>query len=100
MVKSYDTMVEALNDLNRRGYTYDFNLREDCIYCAAIDQSFEADRFNVVEHHRFEGASDPGDLSEVIAIETKSGHKGTLTDGVGISSTLSPAMIEKLRFRP
>ena len=94
---AYDTLVEALNDLNKRGYTYDFNLKENCIYCMALDQSFEVEDFEVVEHYRFEGASDPGDLSEVYAIEVSSGIKGVLTDGIGISSDLSPEMIQKLR---
>ena len=63
----------------------------------ALDQSFEVNDFEVVEHYRFEGASDPGDLSEVYAIEVSSGIKGVLTDGIGISSDLSPEMIQKLR---
>ena len=96
---SYDTLTEALNDLNKRGYTYDFNIRDNCVYCKELDESFDVDVFNVVEHYRFEGASDPGDLSEVYAIETTLGIKGVLTDGYAISSDLSPEMIGKLRFR-
>ncbi len=96
---AYDTLVEALNDLNKRGYTYDFNLKENCLYCQSLDQTFTSKDFDVVEHYRFEGASDPGDLSEVYAIETGNGIKGVLTDGYGISSSLSAEMVQKLRVR-
>lgn len=96
---AYDTLSEALNDLNKRGYTYDFNLQNNCLHCKALDQSFPADQFNVIEYHRFEGASDPGDLSEVYAIETTSGLKGVLTDGYSVSAEMPAEIIEKLRFR-
>ena len=96
---SYDTLVEALNDLNKRGYTYDFNIQDRCLHCNALNESFNAEDFSVAEYHRFEGASDPGDLSEVYAIETTSGLKGVLTDGYGISSDLPQEMLEKLKVR-
>lgn len=95
-MQSYDTMVEALNDLNKRGYKYDFNIVNNNLHCKSINQSFLLDKFNVVEYHRFEGVSDPGDLSEIYVIETDTGIKGVLTDGYGISSTLPPSIIKKL----
>ena len=96
---SYNTLVEAINDLKKRGYTFDFNLQTDCIHCPEFNESFKTDQFEIQEHYRFEGASDPGDLSEVYAVETTSGLKGLITDAVGIYSTLSPLMIKKLSYR-
>ena len=95
---SYDPLIDALNDLNKRSYTYDFNIRDNCVHCDELKR-LDIDVFNVDEHYRFEGASDPGDLSEVYTIEITTGIKGVLTDGYGISAELSPEMIEKLRFR-
>jgi hypothetical protein len=36
-----------------------------------------------VEHHRFEGVSDPDDLSVVYAREANDGTRGALTDAYG-----------------
>ena len=96
---AYDTLVEALTELKKRGYTYDFNVKSNSIYCKVLDESFDAGNFEVKEYHHFEGDSDPGDLSEVYAIGTASGIKGVLTDGICISSDLSPEMIQKLQRR-
>jgi hypothetical protein len=39
-MRSYDTLVEAIEDLKKEGYTYDFNLMDHCISCAEISTSF------------------------------------------------------------
>jgi hypothetical protein len=36
-----------------------------------------------VEHYRFEGASDPDDMSVVYAIESAGGPKGIIADAFG-----------------
>lgn len=95
-MQDYETLVEALNGLNQRGYKHDFNITSACLFCKEVNQSFPIDEFKVVEHHRFEGASDPGDLSEVYAIETNTGLKGILIDGYGISSALPLPIVKQL----
>ncbi|WP_103070177.1 phosphoribosylpyrophosphate synthetase [Aquimarina sediminis] len=95
---TYDTLTEALSDLDNRGFTIDFNMRSDSVYCKALDRTFRPEEFTVAEYHRFEGASDPGDQSIVYAIETTDGHKGVLVDAYGIySDPLSHDMIQKLK---
>jgi hypothetical protein len=37
----------------------------------------------IVEYHRFEGASNPDDMSVVYVIETADGRRGTLVDAYG-----------------
>ena len=70
---NYDTLSEAVNDLQKRGYTYDFFISEEkeCVYCQ--DQSLELspDEFAIDEIYRFEGMSDPGDESIVFAISSQ-----------------------------
>ena len=95
---TYETLTQALTDLNKRGFIYDFNLRENSVYCPALDMAFDAGSFNVVEYRRFDGGSYE-DLSEAFAIETTTGIKGVLTDSSGYDATLSPAIIEKLKFK-
>lgn len=52
----YDTMVEALNDLTKRGYTEDYNLRPYCLECLRLQLELGAGEFEIDEVHRFEGA--------------------------------------------
>ena len=46
--------------------------------------TFPADRVVITEYHRFEGVSDPDDMSILYAIETRSGLRGTLADAFGV----------------
>ena len=46
-------------------------------------RTFTADELTIVEHHRFEGASDPDDMSVLYAIEAKDGTRGTIADAFG-----------------
>jgi hypothetical protein len=78
----YETVSQAINELQKKGYTIDFNLKEN-----SLDQNpakFETE-FEIVEVYRYEGDSDPGDEAVVYALESKSGEKGLLVTGYGIS---------------
>jgi hypothetical protein len=36
-MKQYDTLVDALRDLENRGYNVNFNVAQDCLECTAIN---------------------------------------------------------------
>ncbi len=92
---TYDTVTAAINGLKQRGFTMDFNLRENSIVCH--DDKFNPEDFEIVEVYRFEGNSDPGDEAIVFGIESKSGLKGVLVSGYGISAdAMSAEMVRKL----
>ena len=92
---AYDTITQAVNELRKRGYTMDFNLKENCIVCHA--DKFDPDDFEITEVYRFEGNSDPADESIVFAIQSKTGLKGVLVNAFGIySEPMSDAMVKKL----
>lgn len=91
----YATVSEATNELNKKGFTVDFNLEENCITCGF--EKFKNDEFEIKEVYRYEGNSDPGDEAVVYGIESKNGLKGILVGGYGNSSdNISPAMLNKL----
>ncbi|AZJ36089.1 phosphoribosylpyrophosphate synthetase [Tenacibaculum singaporense] len=96
---TYDTLSEALKDLHKRGFTLDFNLKENEIESKNTKEFFSPDFFEVVEVHRFEGMSSTGDNSVVYAIQTKTGVKGVLVDAYGVyADSLSSEMIQKLKI--
>jgi hypothetical protein len=95
--KHYPTLSLATNDLRARGYTYDFNIKHDCIECPSLQLQLSPDKFTVDEFYRFEGMSSTDDNSIVFAISSESGLKGVLVDAYGVyASSLSDAMIKKL----
>lgn len=95
----YETLTEALADLQKRGYTADFELQPHGISCAAAALELHPDDFEITEVYRFEGDTSPDDSDVVYAIAGKNGLKGVLVDAYGAySNPLSAEMIAKLRI--
>lgn len=96
--RDFDTLVEALEDLNKRGYSGNLKLREEFLEEPERKLMLYPANFKVVECYRFEGPSDPGDNSVVYAIESNSGdYKGVLVNAYGAySDGASSELIKKL----
>ena len=97
-MKSYESLVDAINDLQSKGYTTDFNLAFDQIKCASTGICLSPSQFTIVAHHRFEGDTDPSNSSILYVIESHDQTmKGTLINAYGAySDSLSDEMIRKL----
>jgi hypothetical protein len=96
----YDTLTEALNDLKNRGFTTDFNLGVEAIECNSSGKRLTPANFEIVEHYRFEGETDPGDESVLYVIQSTDGSmKGTLVSAYGAySENTSEILIKKLKI--
>jgi hypothetical protein len=99
-MNSYQTLSEATNDLKKRGYTHDLNLKPDFVECPSLDLQLHPEDFTIDEFYRFEGMSNTDDNSIVFAISSKGGIKGVLVDAYGVyADSLNDAMIRKLKIR-
>lgn len=97
---AYDTLVDAINGLKAKGYTYDFNLKEDCLHCAGAGRTLSPEEFEVTEVHRFEGMTSPDDNSVLYAIESHDGLRGLLVNAYGVyADPMSSAMVAKLDIK-
>lgn len=97
-MKNYETLSEAINDLKKRGYTYDFNLKPESIMCYSKKLKIHPEDFKVDETYRFEGMSSVGDNSVLYAISFNKEVKGLLVDAYGVyAENISEAMRKKLR---
>jgi len=97
-MKKFASLVEAIDDFRRRGFTNDFNLKEDCIECGGLQ--LHPDDFEIVEVHRFEGFTNPDDSSVLYAIEGKDGLKGVLVDAYGVyANPVSTELLAKLQVK-
>ena len=83
-MKEYrDPLTEKLAELEQQGYEADFKLENGKLKVTNGDQSFSADELTIKEDYRFEGESNPDDLSILYAIETQDGTKGTVVHAYG-----------------
>jgi hypothetical protein len=82
--KRYTNMVEAIEELTKRGFTANFEFLDQTFRDVDSGRTFKSDELTIVEHHRFEGASDPDDMSVVYAIESDDGLKGIVADAFGL----------------
>ena len=97
MKNSYSSLSVAIEDLQNKGFTEDFNLIAEGIESKSLKRQWKAGDLNVVKFYRFEGISDPGDNTILYLIETNDTRKGLLVDVYGADQgEISPEMIKKL----
>lgn len=80
------TLVSAIDDLSHRGFTERFGVDGCALRALDSGKTFRAEELVIREYHRFEGVSDPDDMSIVYAIESQMGTRGTLVDAFGVYS--------------
>jgi hypothetical protein len=97
-MRTYDNLVEAINDLRAAGYTTDFNIAFDQIKCTSTGICLLPSQFDIVAHHRFEGDTDPSNSSVLYVIESHDhAMKGVLISAYGMyGDSLNDEMIRKL----
>ena len=98
---NYDTVVDAVNDLRKRGYTIDFNIAFDKLICTEGKYCLNPADFEITETYRFEGDTNPADEDVVYAVESKDGNlKGVITSAFGMyAETTSTDMLKKLSLQ-
>ena len=82
-LKTYSGMTEAMEGLRSIGFTANFEFLDRTFRDLESGKTFSADQLTIVEHYRFEGASDPEDMSVVYAIESRDGTRGIIADAFG-----------------
>jgi len=97
-MQTYRTLSEAVNGLSKRGYKYNFNVKNDCLECKENSTQLKPSDFEIDEVHRFEGMTDPGDSNILYAISSRDQKiKGLLVNAYGAySDSFSAEMVAKL----
>ena len=75
--------VRCLEKVQEKGFTDQYKANADNLVCLNNERSYNPNEICVVNYYRFEGVSDPDDMSILYAIETADGRKGTLLDAYG-----------------
>ena len=100
MKEDYETMVEALEGLKKAGYTHNFQAHKDKLECTTDNTFLIPENCTVDKTYRFEGESNPSDMSIVYAISSKDGkHKGALVTAYGMySEPMTDDMVQLLKM--
>ncbi len=78
------SLINVLNRLKKDGYKTDFKVSAEGRLCTMENKDeFSPEEVRIVDFYRFEGESDPDDMSILYVIETKSGLKGTISNSYG-----------------
>lgn len=81
-----DNMTElqkCLQLLDEKGYTDEYEIKDGKLHNLTSEKMYAPQDVTAVNFYRFEGASDPDDMSILYAIETHDGRKGTVIDAYG-----------------
>ena len=79
-------MEKCLNKLESEGYTDQYRVENGKLCDLTNNKKYKAKDVKAVNFYRFEGISNPDDMSILYAIETSDGRKGTLVDAYGLYS--------------
>ncbi|MDX5422181.1 MAG: hypothetical protein LPK07_01375 [Hymenobacteraceae bacterium] len=78
------SLVNVLNRLRKEGFKHDFKVSADGTACSVEDnKEFTPEQVRIVDFYRFEGESNPDDMSILYALETDTGLKGTISNSYG-----------------
>jgi|KBSSwiStaDraftv2_1062776.scaffolds.fasta_scaffold1241981_1 hypothetical protein len=82
-VPDMKSLQACLAKMISTGFTDDFKALDEGLKSLRTNKVYAPEEVKIVNFYRFEGASDPDDMSILYAIETNDGLKGTLVDAYG-----------------
>ena len=79
----YDSLIDAQQGVRSAGYKEEFLWKDGEMLSEDSSVQYDPEDLKVVEHYRFEGESNPGDMSILMALESKDGRKGYVVSAYG-----------------
>ena len=77
------SLSSCINKMIADGFTDDFKALDSGLQSLRTERVYQPNEVNIVNYFRFEGQSDPDDMSILYVITTNDGIKGTLVDAYG-----------------
>jgi hypothetical protein len=77
-------LQKLLYKLDSEGYTEQYRVENGKLHSLTSNKDYLPENVKAVNFYRFEGPSNPDDMSICYVIETDDGLKGTLTDAYGV----------------
>ncbi|CAM4084747.1 hypothetical protein [Zobellia nedashkovskayae] len=86
---------DAIDEFEKKGYTARYRYENDVLINPETHKYYKPVDITIVKEFRYEGMSDPDDLSILYIIETDDGSKGTFLMAYGPSADTDTAMFFK-----
>lgn len=78
------SLTSVERNLNKEGYTADFTVADGRLHAMGNDKvTYTPEDVTIVDFYRFEGESNPDDMSILYVIEATDGVKGTMSSAFG-----------------
>lgn len=80
------SLMKVEEKLSKDGFTADFRVSEGRLHTLSEERSksYAPNEVVIVDFYRFEGESDPDDMSILYALETVDGVRGTISSAYGV----------------
>jgi len=76
-----ETFAEALDELKKNGYTFNFVKNNEFLYCTEKEMNFRSYELTITERYRYENKNEPSLNSVLYAVESPEyGLKGFLVN--------------------
>lgn len=79
-----DTLSEGMAALREQGFTRDFEVDGEGLRAGGGNRFYAPEEVRILQVSRFEGKSNPSDMSILYALETSDGERGMLVDAYGV----------------
>jgi hypothetical protein len=77
-------LESCMKRLEEKGYATQYRVEKKRLVSLKDNKKYKADDVVAANYFRFEGITNPDDMSILYAIETSDGNKGTLVDAYGL----------------
>ncbi|KAF2518066.1 hypothetical protein [Flavobacterium foetidum] len=91
MKKEQKHETDYIEKYQNEGYTSNFLFENGCLIDSETNYAYQPDEIYIVANHRYEGMSNPDDMSILYVIETKDQIRGTHLIGYGPTADLEEA---------
>lgn len=78
-----NSLSEVMNIQRNKGFTDDFEMQEHVFVHKQSGKEYKPEDLKITKVFRFEGISDPNDMSVLYLITSNDGKKGILVDAFG-----------------
>ena len=89
-------LSQVIDKLRSRGYNEDFVATDEGFIGRHSAKKFSPENLIIRKHYRFEGDSDPDDMSILYVMEAVSGEKGIFVDAYGLYANNQSENISEL----
>ncbi len=89
------TLSQVTEILRKKGYNEDFEMTEKGFTATKTGTTLSPEKIKIRKVYRFEGESDPDDMSVLFAMETDEGIKGILIDAYGTYAGNEPEALSE-----